>query len=37
VIGEINSYKAGQQLGSKHVNHYVADGEVTAASLMVNV
>jgi len=37
VIGEINSYKAGQHLGSKHVNHYVTDGEVTAASLMVNV
>jgi LssY C-terminus len=37
VIGEINSYKAGQRLGSKHVNHYVTDGEVTAASLLVNV
>jgi len=37
VIGEINSYKAGQRLGHKHVNHYVTDGEVTAASLMVNV
>jgi hypothetical protein len=35
VIGEINSYKAGQRLASKHVNHYVTDGEVTAASLMV--
>src|SRR5215472_7361607 len=35
VIGEINSYKAGQHLGTKHVNHYVTDGEVTAASLMV--
>src|SRR5262252_11047494 len=32
VIGEINSYKAGQRLASKHVNHYVTDGEVTAAS-----
>src|SRR6201993_5481033 len=32
VIGEINSYKAGQRLGSKHVNHYVTDGEVTAHS-----
>jgi len=37
VIGEINSYKAGQRLASKHVNHYVTDGEVTAASLMVKV
>jgi hypothetical protein len=37
VIAEINSYKAGQQLASKHVNHYVTDGEVAAASLMVKV
>src|SRR5215475_9955488 len=37
VIGEINSYKAGQRLASKHVNHYVTDGEVMAASLMVKV
>ena len=37
VIGEINSYKAGQRLASKHVNHYVTDGEVTAASLMGKV
>jgi hypothetical protein len=37
VIGEINSYKAGQRLASKHVNHYLTDGEVTAASLMVKI
>jgi LssY C-terminus len=37
VIGEINSYKAGQRLASEHVNHYVTDGEVTAASLMMKV
>ena len=37
VIGEINSYKAGQRLASEHVNHYVTDGEVSAASLMVKV
>jgi hypothetical protein len=35
VISEIDSYKAGQRLASKHVNHYVTDGEVTAASLTV--
>jgi hypothetical protein len=35
VIGEINSYKAGQRLASNQVNHYVTDGEVT--SLMVKV
>jgi LssY C-terminus len=33
VIGEINSYKAGHRLASEHVNHYVTDGEITAASL----
>jgi hypothetical protein len=33
VIGEINLYKAGQQLAGKHVNHYITDGEVKAASL----
>jgi hypothetical protein len=37
VIGEINSYKAGQHLASEHVNHYVTDGEVTAANLVVEV
>jgi hypothetical protein len=37
VIGEINSYKAGQVLVSEHVNHYVTDGEVTAANLVVEV
>jgi hypothetical protein len=34
-IGESNSYKAGQHLASRHVNHYVTDGEVTTASLVV--
>lgn len=37
VIGEIKFYKAGQHLASEHVNHYVTDGEVAAASLIVNV
>jgi hypothetical protein len=35
VIGEINSYKAGQQLAGEHVNRYVTDGEVSVASLIV--
>jgi hypothetical protein len=34
VIAEITSYKAGQRLASKQINHYVTDGEVTAASLV---
>jgi hypothetical protein len=37
VIGEINLYKAGQHLASEHVNHYITDGEITAASLIVGV
>jgi hypothetical protein len=36
-LGEINLYKAGQNLPSEHVNHYVTDGEITAASLVVEV
>lgn len=35
VIGEVTEYKAGQHLVSKQVNHYVTDGEVTAAKLVV--
>jgi hypothetical protein len=34
-LGEINLYKAGQHLPSQHVNHYITDGEIKAASLVV--
>jgi LssY C-terminus len=37
VIGETNSVKAGQHLVRKHINHYVSDGEITTASLTVEV
>ena len=37
VVGETNSIKAGQRLGRKPVNHYISDGEITAASLIVEV
>jgi hypothetical protein len=37
VIGETNSIKAGQRLTRKPVNHYVSDGEITAANLTVEV
>jgi hypothetical protein len=37
VIDEIKLYKAGQQLPAEHVNHYITDGEVAAASLTVRV
>jgi hypothetical protein len=37
VIGEINSYRAGQHLGGKQVNYYVTDGEVKVASLLVEI
>lgn len=35
VIEEVTSYRAGQRLITKQVNHYVTDGEVTAARLIV--
>jgi len=37
VLGDINLYKAGQHLTSEHVNRYITDGEITAASLVVEV
>lgn len=37
VIGEVTSYQAGQHLGITQVNHYVTDGEVTVANLLVEV
>ena len=37
VIAEINSIQAGQHLAGEHVNHYVTDGEVTAANLITKV
>jgi hypothetical protein len=37
VVSAINSYKAGQQLGREPVNHYVTDGDVTGATLVVEV
>ncbi len=35
LIEEITTYRAGQHLLTKQVNHYVTDGEVTAARLVV--
>jgi hypothetical protein len=35
VIVEVIVYKAGQRLAGKQVNHYITDGEVTAANLVV--
>ncbi len=35
VIGEVTSYQADQHFGVGQVNHYVTDGEVTIASLVV--
>jgi hypothetical protein len=37
VIGEINVYKAGQHLTSEPVNRYATDGDVAAASLVVEI
>jgi LssY C-terminus len=36
VIEAVRSYQAGQQIGSERVNHYVTDGEVTLATLIVD-
>jgi hypothetical protein len=35
VIGEAASYRAGQQLPAHRINHYITDGEVTLAMLVV--
>jgi LssY C-terminus len=35
VVDEIASYRAGQRLLTKHVNHYMTDGELTAARLVI--
>jgi LssY C-terminus len=35
VIGEVTVYRASQHLKVEHVNHYVTDGEVAAATLAV--
>ena len=35
IIGEIKVYEAGQHLASEHVNRYITDGEVAAATLTV--
>jgi hypothetical protein len=37
VIGDVNSYRSGQHLPTEHVNHYITDGEVTVANLLVEV
>jgi hypothetical protein len=34
---DVKSYRAGQHLPVAHVNHYVTDGEVTTATLVVKV
>jgi len=35
LIGDVNAYKARQHLPAPQVNHYITDGEVIAASLVV--
>jgi hypothetical protein len=37
VIGDVESYQSGRHLSTERVNHYVTDGEVTSASLLVEV
>lgn len=33
VIGKVTNYKTGDELITKHVNHYVTDGDVAVAEL----
>jgi hypothetical protein len=35
VVVDVSSYKAGQRLPAKRVNHYITDGEIMVASLVV--
>lgn len=35
VIGKVTSYQAGEHLGASQVNHYVTDGDVSVANLLV--
>jgi hypothetical protein len=35
VIGEVTLHRAGSMLQSTHVNHYVSDGEIVFARLIV--
>jgi len=37
VIEDVNSYQSGQSLSTVRVNHYVTDGEVKMASLVVEI
>jgi hypothetical protein len=37
VIEGVDSYRAGQRLSIEHVNHYVADGKITVASLSADI
>jgi len=37
VIGDVNQYQSGQNMPIEHINHYITDGEVTLASLVVEV
>jgi hypothetical protein len=34
LIGDVTLHRSGDRLGTKHVNHYITDGEIAFASLM---
>ncbi|HEX3939451.1 MAG TPA: LssY C-terminal domain-containing protein [Xanthobacteraceae bacterium] len=36
LVDEVKAYRAGQRLPAAQVNHYITDGEVTAATLIVD-
>jgi hypothetical protein len=37
VIEDVQSFQSGQHLGTKQVNHYITDGEVTLANLLAKI
>jgi hypothetical protein len=37
VIADVKSYQSGRQLSTERVNHYITDGEVTVANLVVGI
>jgi hypothetical protein len=37
VIADVKSYQSGRQLSTERVNHYITDGEVTVANLVVEI
>jgi hypothetical protein len=37
VIEDVQSFQSGQNLSTERVNHYITDGEMTLANLVVEI